>query len=954
MSVKGDLAERNGSQEQESLIAGFDTLENEIIEGVARNRHASCTTCTEKSEARFKELNSDLLKTNEIRKSSREKRLTSKMQELKEQELAQKERKFKSAYENWKIQVRDVRSRLKHECSESDLYDMMDGIEKQEFDLKELYDNMRLQAAPSQEIRRKIDACSAVTADLVKLMRVRLVEDGMEFDAEAERARLRMLLDCEYARSIYGSTVSRATVISNHSKPPSESESISAKRAEAAALLAAKKAEVEMEADIDAQRLQLKKLENRRDIEVMEARLRVYTEEEARVKSQQCSSACSDMNVPRPIVNNASCLKSQVTKSEVSLVQALQGSMVLSRLPAPEPFVFSGDPLKFIEWSTSFKALIEGRCSNPADRLFYLQKYIDGEARSALEGSFYRKDEQAYQQAWEKLNARYGHSFVVQRAFREKLNRWPKIGGSEYVKLREFSDFLQSCSDAMPHIKGLQVLNDCEENQRMLAKLPNWVTNRWNRYVTEQLDKDKDYPSFSEFASFVSKEARIACNPVSSLYALKTFEEKPSKEIKRPRVNMLATTVKDLDEACDTAKSSNIINRKIKESKIMMVCDTDSFKCMFCDEGHSIQECQNLMQRAVEEKRKFVLENKLCFACLRRGHGSKDCRNRAVCAVCKKRHPTPLHEDHQPGDKSPLQTALQAEENASSLSCCVNGGEGGITSMIVPVWLSSSNSESEVCVYALLDTQSSHTFVKREVCESLQASMEPVKLKLSTMMGKDSIVESKRVGGLRVRGFSSDSSICLPPVYTRDFIPFERTHIPTCKTAKKWKHLEVIADEMPALMDCGVGLLIGYDCSRALAPRQVITGGNEEPYAIKTDLGWSIIGGTPQSVNFKNVTGLGLCHRMSVKELPPVTSAVISVLEIDFVDAQLGEKSIQLAGTEHHPVIKEGVHQNECGPLETLLPFKTHSHLSNNTIFMLRNGGSRCAICSNGFVLDGG
>lgn len=68
----------------------------------------------------------------------------------------------------------------------------------------------------------------------------------------------------------------------------------------------------------------------------------------------------------------------------------------------------------------------------------------------------------------------------------------------------------------MPHIKGLQVLNDCEENQKMLIKLPEWVTSRWNHYVTEQLDKGMDYPSFHEFASFISKEARIACNPVSS------------------------------------------------------------------------------------------------------------------------------------------------------------------------------------------------------------------------------------------------------------------------------------------------------------------------------------------------------------------------------------------------------------------------------------------------------
>ncbi|XP_048041384.1 uncharacterized protein LOC125265300 [Megalobrama amblycephala] len=672
-----------------------------------------------------------------------------------------------------------------------------------------------------------------------------------------------------------------------------------------------------MEADIDAQRQQLKKLENRRDIEVMEARLRVYTEEELRVKSQQCGSACSDMSIPRPFVSNTSCLNQQVTKSEVSVVQAIQESMALSRLPTPEPFVFSGDPLKFLEWSTTFKALIEGCCSNPADRLFYLQKYIDGEARSVLEGSFYRKDEQAYQQAWEKLNARYGHSFVVQRAFREKLNWWPKIGASEYVKLREFTDFLQSCSDAMPHIKGLQVLNDREENRRILTKLPNWVTSRWNRYVTEQLDQDKDYPSFSEFASFVSKEARIACNPVSSLHALKMFEEKPPKEIKHSKANTLATTAEALDAACATAQSSNII-----ESKITLG-STNSVKCMYCDESHFIHKCQKLMERTAEEKRKFVLENKLCFACLRKGHGSKDCRNRAVCAVCKKRHPTLLHEDRQPEDQSPIQRALQAEEN-TSISCCVNGGEGGITSMIVPVWVSSSNSETEFCVYALLDTQSSHTFVNQEVCESLQASMEPVKLKLSTMMGKDSIVESQRVSGLRVRGFSSDSPICLPPVYTRDFIPFERTHIPTCETAMKWKHLQVIVDEMPARMDCGVGLLIGYDCSRALAPRQVITGRDEEPYAIKTDLGWSIIGGIPPSVSFKDVTGL--CHRISVKEL----AAVLKALELDFVDTQLGEKSISQDDVQFLQVVKEGVHQNDCGHLEMPLPFKTRPHFPNN------------------------
>ena len=75
--------------------------------------------------------------------------------------------------------------------------------------------------------------------------------------------------------------------------------------------------------------------------------------------------------------------------------------------------------------------------------------------------------------------------------------------------------------------------------------------------------------------------------------------------------------------------------------------------------------------------------------------------------------------------------------------------------MIVPVWISAPNApNNETLAYALLDTQSSHTFVDQEVCEKLQAAMEPVKLKLSTMMGKDSVVKSQRVCDLKVRGLS--------------------------------------------------------------------------------------------------------------------------------------------------------------------------------------------------------
>ena len=76
------------------------------------------------------------------------------------------------------------------------------------------------------------------------------------------------------------------------------------------------------------------------------------------------------------------------------------------------------------------------------------------------------------------------------------------------------------------------------------------------------------------------------------------------------------------------------------------------------------------------------------------------------------------------------------------------------------------------------------------------------------------------------RGYSSDVCIDLAPAYMRESIPLECSHIPMSKTATKWKHLAKITQKMSSLMNCSVGLLIGYDCSRALACwcRKVVAG----------------------------------------------------------------------------------------------------------------------------------
>ena len=159
------------------------------------------------------------------------------------------------------------------------------------------------------------------------------------------------------------------------------------------------------------------------------------------------------------------------------------------------------------------------------------------------------------------------------------------------------------------------------------------------------------------------------------------------------------------------------------------------------------------------------------------------------------------------------------------------------SSLILPVWISHrDNPDNELLIYALLDTQSDTTFVIDDTCQALGVEGLKTQLILSTIFAKNQVIDSNRVEGLLVRGHDSALKIPRPVSYTRSSIPVNRAHIPTPDMARQWSHLYHIADKLLPMSECDVSLLVGYDCSRALLPREVIAPTNNGPYAQRTDL----------------------------------------------------------------------------------------------------------------------
>lgn len=629
----------------------------------------------------------------------------------------------------------------------------------------------------------------------------------------------------------------------------------------------------------------------------------------------------------------------------LDLAKTLADQVSISRLPPPEPSVFLGDPLKYTGWKSAFQTLIEQRQIPANEKMHYLKKYLGGPVKDVVEHYFLLSSEDAYEEAKKLLEERYGDPFIVANAYRDKLDRWPKINARDGTALQKFADFLRQCYTAAQSIGHLDVLNDDRQNKKMLQKLPDWLVTRWGRIVASHKEEKRKFPEFKVFVDFIVKEAKIACDPVTSLQSLKGDGAQGDSE--RPRGRF----------------QKNDRSRPVGRSFLTEVQEKSStnpkpkISCVLClRQGHELEDCRQFLAKSLDKRKDFVKEKELCFGCFGSGHMSRRCKQRKRCKTCDKMHPTSLHGDLRKS-KSDEETSKKvpdepvtgqntASVSRSSTTFMNSSGNSNKCSMVVPVYVSHvDDPENEILVYALLDTQSDTTFVLESTSQTLRLSGTRVKLKLSTMYAENRVVESKKIQGLVVRGYNSTKKVSLPQAFTRNIMPANRDHIPTPEMARKWPHLEVLADELMPLSNCEVGLLIGYNCARALAPRDIIPPVEDGPFGQKTDLGWGIVGIVEPSCVDEN-DSIGLSHRIVACQVPEnlvedgshsgqllmsfqtrtkeviSQSDVANMMELDFNDSHCGKTSLSYNDRLFLTTLREGVRMIE-GHYIMPLPFSS-------------------------------
>ena len=161
-------------------------------------------------------------------------------------------------------------------------------------------------------------------------------------------------------------------------------------------------------------------------------------------------------------------------------------------------------------------------------------------------------------------------------------------------------------------------------------------------------------------------------------------------------------------------------------------------------------------------------------------------------------------------------------------------------------------------------------------------------------------------------------------------------------------HLKTISEELsPYESKVDVGLLVGFNCSGALLPRQVIVAGDDEPFAVRTALGWGITGTMSSSENEHSQMHSHFAFRTQVREVSP--NQIKERYDHDFNEMNNKGTPFSYEDQKFLKQVKDGIKHQNNGHYELPFPFKNENpQLPNNKdSAMKRFNGLRKKLLTN-------
>ena len=419
------------------------------------------------------------------------------------------------------------------------------------------------------------------------------------------------------------------------------------------------------------------------------------------------------------------------------------------------------------------------------------------------------------------------------------LVKGPVISNGDKAALRKFAD---KTARALATLKSLNCLHEINQGNlvEMAGQLPKHLQQRFAGLANELEEKYQRSSSLSDFTAFVDKWANIANHPLNANKG-KNQEGDPSKggrkkKEEQPPKYMLATGV---------GNDQNFPSKKVPYEA----------PCPCCSQAHPLHRCNRFKEKSRAQRNEFVKAKGLCYNCLKDNpvlqsgiaikHVAKCRPSKFKCRIegCGASHHTLLHMPNQLKKESDkISAQMDGYVQVKPVDTAFQEDSDSVLLQVVPLRVLGEQGKV-VTTYAMLDSGSEITLVDPSLASSLGLKGQPGELVVSTVSNNNDVQHGCRVN-LSVESLIDNeprrlelrNAWCCKDL----MIPLRHQRMRSNKL--RWPHLEDVP--FPDVQKEKISIIIGTNVPEAFIPLDVRHNGPRAPVAIRSCLGFSILGRT--------------------------------------------------------------------------------------------------------------
>jgi hypothetical protein len=531
------------------------------------------------------------------------------------------------------------------------------------------------------------------------------------------------------------------------------------------------------------------------------------------------------MLLPDTIVNNESSPGLKVKNDHNDLQQLAMTIRQGFVLPKPDLPKFDGNPLNYWGFIRSFENTIERNTFNENEKLMYLLQYCTGEANKVIRSCAMMDPAEGYKAALKLLKERFGHPYKIAMSCIRNVINGVQIKASDSAGLLAFADQLMECETTLDAIGYLDEVNSSDNLRRVVERLPYHLKAKWLERAQDLLEAGKR-PRLNHISEFVMTRAKSANNPMFSGILNDKSKPRDPTRLRRP-----------------SGANFGIEGGIHQNQHLQAEEDTTTDKhetCPLCHDNHRLESCDQLKRASYEERVKIVRSLRLCNNCFVSGHLAKGCMKRSACEVsgCNRRHKTILHPPTKDRDLEANDNFQGGNSEQRNGNCSSTNKGGSVCLRIVPVKVKNKMDGTVIETYAFLDSGSDVTLCDERLVQELGLQGTERSFSLTTQEKINSLRKGLEVD-LVVEALDGSEALDLKNVWTVKQLTVSPNSIATPNDIKMWPHLEGVY--LPSI-EKEVRILIGSNVPEVFWVLEERRGERGEPYAIRSPLGWSVLG----------------------------------------------------------------------------------------------------------------